>query len=734
MEQFGRYELSHRLAAGGMAEIFLASTVSIEGFQKQLIIKRMLPKWSKEKNFVAKFIDEAKLSAKLHHSNIVQVFDFGRHEDHYFLALEYVYGVDLAEVIREARRRRRRIPDTLAAYITEGVCTGLDFAHEYRDPNIGALNIVHRDVSPGNILITFSGQMKVVDFGIAIATVRSSSTEPGTIHGKVAYMSPEQARGEVLDKRTDLYSTGLILYELVTGVRAMQTPNVRDLLRMAQHPSLQPAESFREDLSPDLADIIRTALAPNRKDRYKNCQDFAEALQRYRVRHNALESSLTLGRFIRELFPEGPPEKRGAENKKRMTRALDPNKTAQKMASEAFAMTEVNTAWERQAAPYLKRIIADPNVWTLLELAEEAQSRGLDGTARGLYRAAAAKFQQQGLSLPALTTYRTLMEAGTYGPHIEKEIIQLRRMKGRSNAELSPLVQIDDPLINAVVNKIFFDPEDQSVPAVVPSPAVIADLSDEEFVALIRVVRVRHADAGAVLLSEGQAAQSLYLIGKGRVVVTAKNSRGENFTVESLTHGDIFGESGFFGGKSQVNVLAFDAVDYFEIRRSDLMRIAESLPNLRTRVEAVYKERVADALLWRSPLFGVLSAKERKRLLEGAGFRTYERGDIVVEAGDNVDDIHIVKAGSLAAYDGRTKVRSFSVNQLFGEVTALRRVPQPHTVRALASSETLVVSGGTLWRILRKNAEAKKWFDQALALFDEESSSGATAGADRHRS
>jgi serine/threonine protein kinase/CRP-like cAMP-binding protein len=721
MEQFGRYELSHRLAAGGMAEIFLASTVSIEGFQKQLIIKRMLPKWSKEKNFVAKFIDEAKLCAKLHHSNIVQVFDFGRHDDHYFLALEYVYGIDLAEMIREARRRRRRVPDTLAAYIIEGVCTGLDFAHEYRDPNIGALNIVHRDVSPGNILITFSGQMKVADFGIAIATVRSSSTEPGTIHGKVAYMSPEQARGEPLDRRTDLYSTGLILYELVTGVRALQSPNVRDLLRMAQHPSLQPAESFRDDLSPDLADIIHTALAIDRKDRYKTCQDFAEALQRYRVRHTALESSLTLGRFIRELFPEGPPEKRGAENKKRKTRGIDPNKTVKKLASEALAMTEVNTAWERQAAPYLKRIIAEPNVWTLVELAEEAQGRGLDATARGLYRAAAAKFTQQGLLLPALTTYRSLMEAeaGTRGSHIEKEIVQLRRMKGRSNRELAPLAAIDDPLIGAVVSKIFFDPDDESPPVVVPPPAVLADLSDEEFLALIRVVRVRHADAGAVLLSEGQNAQSLYLIAKGRVVVTAKNGRGDSFTVESLTHGDVFGESGFFGGASRVNVLAFDAVDYFEIKRTDLMRIAESLPNIRRRIEAVYKERVADALLWQSPLFGVLSAKERKRLLEGAAFRPFARGDVVVEAGDNADDIHIVKAGSLAAYEGKNKVRNFGVNQVFGEVTALHRVPQPYTVRALTESETLVVSGGTLWRILRKNPDAKKSFDLALGSRDE---------------
>ncbi len=719
MEKFGRYELQRRIAAGGMAEIFLASTASIEGFQKQLIIKRMLPKWAHEKSFVTKFIDEAKLCAKLQHSNIVQVFDFGKHEDHYFLALEYIYGVDLAEIIREARRRKRRVPDALGAYIVEGICTGLDYAHEYHDPQTGQLRIVHRDISPGNVLVTFSGQIKVADFGIAIATGRSSSTEPGTIHGKVAYMSPEQARGEKLDRRTDLYSTGLILYELITNVRASQTPNVRELLRFAQHPKLQPAESFRDDLSPDLADIVRMALQPSRSERYQTGADFAEALQRYRVRHSALESSHTLGRFHRELIPEGPPEKRGADTR-RKTKIVEPSvaakqKSAKRVATEVMAETHANTAWERHAAPYLRRIIAEPNPWTLITLGKEALGRDLADIAQGLFRAASAKFTQQGLTLAALAAYRSLIDAGTDAAQVEKEIVRLRAMKGRPNADFAPFIKIDDALIDQVVGKILFDPSDDNLPNIVPEPAMVADLEDKEFLTLLRIAKLRHAPAGTVLLQEGQRAQSLFMLGTGRVILSAKDLQGESFTVEYLSHGDLFGEAGIFGASNRVTATAFDEVDYFEMKKIDLIRLAEELPNVSLRIEAVYQERAADALLWQSPLFGVLSARERSRLLEGAEFRDFDAGVQVVQEGATTDDIYIVKSGALGAYRGNKLVRQYGVNELFGEVSALRRVPQISTVRALAEgAETLVVKGGALWRLVRKNAEANKHFDSIL--------------------
>src|SRR5262249_12507225 len=154
------------------------------------------------------------------------------------------------------------------------------------------------------------------DFGIAIAEQRMSETQPGTIHGKVAYMSPEQARGEPLDRRTDVYSVGLVLYELITGVRALQASTTRDLLRSAQHPNIPPAERHRDDLPGELSAVLSRALEPDRKRRFASCHEFAEALQRYRVRVTALESSFTVTRYLRNLFPEGPPAKKESPAKK----------------------------------------------------------------------------------------------------------------------------------------------------------------------------------------------------------------------------------------------------------------------------------------------------------------------------------------------------------------------------------------------------------------------------------
>ncbi len=725
MEEFGRYRLERRIAAGGMAEIFLASTVTIEGFKKQLIIKRMLPKWSKERGFIAKFIDEAKLTSKLQHSNIVSVFDFGRHGDHYFIAAEYVVGLDMSELVRDVRGRRTHVPDTLAAYIVEQACAGLDFAHEYHDPTLGAMRIVHRDVSPGNVLLTWAGQVKVADFGIAIAEQRLSETQPGTIHGKVAYMSPEQARGEPLDRRTDVYSTGLMLYELVTGIRALQASTTRDLLRAAQQPKIPPPETHRDDLDGELSAIIARALEPERRQRFKSCNELSEALQRFRVRLTALESANTLARYLKQTFPNGVPEKRGqsaaaAADAKETKLLEERRKEAQREASEALAKNEAKSdahgAWERQAAHYLRSMIDQPNVWKLVELADKARGRGMEVVARGLYRAGAAKFAQQGLMLQALTTYRSLLEGATYGPGIERELVKIRALRGKPNTAMKAYTSVDDPLIDPVLQKIFFDAKDTTPPSVLPEPPILAGLTDAEFGALLRIIRPRQAAAGTTLIKQGERSTAICLIGRGRVVLTARTKRGEVLTVESLTHGDVFGEAGYFGGVQKTNVFAFDDVSYFEIRKGELELLANELPNLRRQLEELYKLRVVDALLFESEVFGVLNAKERRRLLEDAEVVKFQPNTVVYQEGDTSDDIYIVKEGEVHAFKDRYFEGKLSVNDIFGEASAIRRVERPMTAKAgPQGAECVRMNGGTLWKIVRKNADARKVFDEVMA-------------------
>jgi serine/threonine protein kinase len=209
--QFGPYRLTQQIATGGMAEIHLAKTKGIEGFEKYVALKMIHPNFSSDDHFVQMLIDEAKISVQLQHVNIAHVFDLGRVEDTYYIAMEFVDGSDLFKILRKSSEQDRHMPIECATYIAKEVCSGLDYAHHKRDAAGRSMGIVHRDVSPQNVLISHAGEVKLVDFGIAKATMRAKQTAVGVIKGKYYYMSPEQAWGDPVDHRTDIFSAGILL-------------------------------------------------------------------------------------------------------------------------------------------------------------------------------------------------------------------------------------------------------------------------------------------------------------------------------------------------------------------------------------------------------------------------------------------------------------------------------------------------------------------------------------------
>ena len=213
MEQFGKYTLIRKIGTGGMAEVYLARTTVAQGLNKTLVIKKIHTAYARSRQFVTMFVDEAKIALGLNHPNIIQVFDFGAVGDTYFLAMEYVEGMDLLRLLQEAAKARQRLPYGLSAYIVQQLAKGLDYAHRKTDEFGQPLGIVHRDISPQNILLSWDGGVKIVDFGIARA--RDVHEEQGVIKGKFAYMSPEQARGEPVDCRSDVFAAGIVLFELV---------------------------------------------------------------------------------------------------------------------------------------------------------------------------------------------------------------------------------------------------------------------------------------------------------------------------------------------------------------------------------------------------------------------------------------------------------------------------------------------------------------------------------------
>ena len=295
--------MTDRIAVGGMAELFRGKISGEEGFEKAVAVKKILPHLSDEQEAVSYFIDEARLAALLQHPNIVQIYDFGRLEDTYFIAMEYLFGKDLKTVLHCAGQRGLPLSLENLLHIASGVCSGLDYAHKMKDLQGQLLNIIHRDVSPQNIFLTYDGQVKIIDFGIAKAASRITNTRSGVIKGKVAYMSPEQAEGLEVDHRSDIFSVGILLYEMVTG-RFMYEGDAMDILSQAREARFTRAERVIRDLPECLVVVLDMALAKHPDDRYDSCGDMLSDLEDCIYHLNLRPSGQKLSQFMKGLFDD----------------------------------------------------------------------------------------------------------------------------------------------------------------------------------------------------------------------------------------------------------------------------------------------------------------------------------------------------------------------------------------------------------------------------------------------
>lgn len=301
---FGPFTLLKRLAVGGMAEVYVAKTRGLGGFEKLLAIKVIHPDFSEDGQFVEMLIEEAKISVRLAHVNIGQTFDLGRVDGTYYIAMELVEGVDAFRLSQRAKLRGVALPVDSVVHILAEVARGLAHAHGQRDEEGRPLGIVHRDVSPQNVLLSYAGEVKLVDFGIAKAALRSGQTEVGVIKGKYHYMAPEQAWGDPVDGRTDVFSAGLVLYELLTGTMVYtggQLPELLDRVRQADVPD---PRRHRRSIPDDLVAILRRATALEPDDRYATAEAFAHALSGYLTRHHPMFTPSRLTRLMATLYQD----------------------------------------------------------------------------------------------------------------------------------------------------------------------------------------------------------------------------------------------------------------------------------------------------------------------------------------------------------------------------------------------------------------------------------------------
>lgn len=274
-----RYRPLFKLDAGGMAEVYVAEAESVAGFKKKVALKRILPSLLKEERFLRMFLDEARLSLRLNHANIVTVFDIGKSASTYFIVMEYVEGTNLKFILQYLARRRRPMAVPHAVWLLNEILKGLEYAHGLRDSDTGReLGIVHRDISPPNILVSWNGEVKLTDFGLAKASTQLENTDPGVVKGKFAYLAPEAAEGREVDRRADIFAVGIIGFEMLTGQRLFlgETDyNTVERVRAAHVPNLR---ALNPEIPPELEAILRRALARNENDRYQRASDFGDDL------------------------------------------------------------------------------------------------------------------------------------------------------------------------------------------------------------------------------------------------------------------------------------------------------------------------------------------------------------------------------------------------------------------------------------------------------------------------
>lgn len=779
-EVFGKYQMLHRIATGGMAEVWLARSSSIGGFEKLLAIKRMQPRLSSNQAFISMFIDEAKLTVSLSHPNIVQIFDFGRVDDDYFMAMEFVEGVDLATLAKRCRRRGKPLPVDCSVLIMKEVFEGLAYAHTRRDRSGREAGIIHRDISPQNVLVSFEGNIKVSDFGIAKARSEIHETQKGELFGKLAYVSPEQCRGEAVDASTDIWAAGVVFHELLANERLFAKDTDYKTMEAVEEGEVAPPSAKNPEVPPELDELVLHSLRRDVDQRLTTAREGAERLGLILNKHYPTASQFRLMEAISELYDQRPPRlvqleqlhepeehTRDHRPKGDHTQPLGDHTAAEIVAvarrqveqirqdsawtHETAAMAPVETTKAPPARPTshttaldLDRQVAhpaasgkrpvsllkakfmrEPNLWTLVDIGEAYEGMNELRKAYGAFKLAAAKFAQRGLLIQAASIYRHILDQAEMDEPLREELRRLRDLQGVSDADLlDQVLEATDPIADFSEFADIFTHGAEPVDIFTESP-ILSSLGAEQFVGLIPVLSLKRYEAGQQIVREGDAGDSFFLIGRGRVLVSATGFSGQPISISSLTDGDCFGEHGFFTGEPRnATVEALEDTLILEVEKDVLNRVIQEFPTVRESLQRFYKERIAESLLAKSTLFGNLSTKARKMFAERFTFETYEEGDLVIREGDHSDAFYAIKSGTVQVYTGpdeeRIELAKLAPGEIFGEIAALEGSRRTASVRALETCELLRLEAAELNAMLAKNIEIRRAIEDKITQRSEQ--------------
>jgi eukaryotic-like serine/threonine-protein kinase len=342
----GRYTLLGKLATGGMAEVFLARQEGPEGFAKTVVVKRILPHLAQDESFVRMFLNEARLAAVINHPNVVSIFELGQdaETESYYMAMEFIDGCNLKRIVHDAARTRSRFAPELCARVIADACAGLDYAHNLKGEDRQPLHIVHRDISPENILVTYSGLVKVVDFGIAKAASIEGKTQAGQIKGKFGYMPPEQLLGEPLDRRADVWALGVVLYWLCAGVKPFSGENEAVIMQKILGSEPEPLDNVVSGIPRRLAEVVHTALAKEPKQRYESARALQDDLEAWIAQEGLVATNAALSDYMNDHFPEA------TDRDRMLVRALQSGEIQQGTPSDTDLLQPFKSISKRTAA------------------------------------------------------------------------------------------------------------------------------------------------------------------------------------------------------------------------------------------------------------------------------------------------------------------------------------------------------------------------------------------------
>ncbi len=718
MELFGRYQLLRRIAVGGMAEIFLARSASLDGFEKDLVIKRIRSEYGDDEKFSSLFIDEAKIAISLSHPNVVQVFDFGHHDGAYYLAMEHVFGCDLDGIGELPEVQAEGVPPALALFVLEEACKGLDYAHNKRGRRGEPLNLVHRDISPQNIMVSFDGAVKIADFGIAKARGRMTHTDPGMVLGKLAYMSPEQATGMPLDHRADIFALGVVLWELLVGKRVYDGEAGPDLFRRIRHAEIPAPSQVNRKLPRAFDPLVMKALAAEPDGRYGSARELGNAV------HAVLADKFPqFTAWELQAYLEGKRTALGVvgfddveELKPTQPQLAAPSLRPAAVAPAPTAPTlpplrhDVDFEFTPEFIAAVEAFRRQPSLWQLVRLAEVCEQKLQVDAAVAIYRVAAVKFAQRGLLAQAMLCGRRMLSHLALA-ELQAELELLPTLVGRANLHIGSYLYRYDGPVEQLLRELLAD-TNPSHGLVGEGTPLLNALDGKAFAAFAAQATLRRFEPDQAIINQRSAGRTMYLIARGRVLIHATTDSGDKLYLSSLTAGDFFGENSFFtGAPRSATVEALYPTEVFEIDRALYDRVMRDNPNANQVLLKFYKERIVDVVLAKSPVFGLLPNDDRRAIVAQFSLAVFEPGQVVIRQGETTDSIYLIKEGSAEVFSEAGGVRrSLSVlgpGTVFGEVAALRKIPRTASVVAQGKLETLCLPGRQFEAILAAKPEVR---------------------------